>query len=59
MWVWAGEPEASELVLVVEEEGEMVDGAQHGAPGALWGQGALHGELVEEAWQSLEEEGVL
>ena len=63
-WVWDGEPEASELVLVEweeeegEQEGGMVDGVQHGALGALWGQCALHGELVEEAWQSLElEEG--
>ena len=53
-WVWDGEPEASELVLVEWEEGEMVDGVQHGALGALWGQCALHGELAEEAWQSLE-----
>ena len=61
-WVWDGEPEASELVLVEweeeEQEGGMVDGVQHGALGALWGQCALHGELAEEAWQSLElEEG--
>ena len=60
-WVWAGELETSELVLGVEkEQGEMVDGAPlHGALGALWGQGALHGELAEEAWQSLEEKEVL
>ena len=59
-WVWDGEPEASELVLVEceeeegEQEGGMVDGVQHGALEALWGQCALHGELAEEAWQSLE-----
>ena len=56
-WVWGGEPEASELVLVEEEEEHdgMVGGAQRGALGALWGQCALHGEQGEEAWQSLEE----
>ena len=56
-WVWACELEASELVLV-EEEGEMVDGELHGALGALWGKGAPNGELVGGAWQSLEEEAV-
>ena len=48
-WVWGGEQEASKLVLVVEEDGGMVDGRQHGALGALWGQYALHGEREEEA----------
>ena len=65
-WVWDGEPEASELVLVEwdeeqEQEGEMVDGVQHGALEALLGQCGLHGEQAEEVWQSLEleeEEGV-
>ena len=55
--VWDGEPEASELVLVEweeEQEGEMVDGVQHGALEVLWGQCALHGEQAEEVWQSLE-----
>ena len=55
-WVWVGEPKASELVLVDEEEHDgMVGGVQHGALGALRGQCALHGEWGEEAWQSLEE----
>ena len=57
-WVWGGEQEASKLVLAVEEDDGMVDGVQHGALGALWGQYALHGERGEEAWQSLEEEGL-